>query len=163
MVAVNIALPKSRFVQVAAGIAVLCCTLVGCGGDGFDRVPLSGTVTFEGDASRSGFITATPATAGTGAPTATAVIENGKFSFPLNQGPIAGSYIFEVNLNVPDKLTPTSGDQSRPEDANETGATQVTYQKTLDVPAEGNSGFAIEVTSADQRVGGSALPPSGEI
>lgn len=86
----------------------------------------------------------------------TATIEGGKFSFPPGQGPVAGSYVFEVSLSIPDK-EPLSAEY-----ANEAGGNTVSYQKTLDVPADGSDSFAIELTSADRRGEGSALPPSGE-
>lgn len=147
----------SSVLRIPVGVAFLSCLLAGCGGDGFSRVPLSGTVSLDGDTSRSGAITATPAQAGTSAPNATAIIENGKFSFPKDQGPVAGSYIFEVNLTVPDE-EPLSAEYS-----NEAGGNFVTYEKTLDIPTGGSDSFSIEVTSADQRGEGPRLPPSGEI
>ena len=138
---------RLRFLRIASAIALLSCFIVGCGGgDGFDRVPVSGTVTYEGDANRSGSIVATPAATGTGAPNVSAIITDGKFSFPPDQGPVAGSYIFEVSLAAPGKAT--SGGGENPEDARETGPT-ITYRKTLDVPEGGSDSLSIELTSAD--------------
>jgi len=149
---------RIRFWGIAGATALLSCVVAGCGGDRFDRVPLSGTVTCEGMQSINGGILATPAQAGTGAPNVSAPIADGKFSFPKERGPVAGSYIFEISLEIPGKQ-PTPG--ASPEGERETGPT-ITYQKTIDVPAGGSDSLSIELTSAD-RVGDSARPASGEI
>jgi len=141
--------------------ALLTCLLVGCGGDGFSRVPLSGTVDFEGDGSRSGFITATPESAGNGGPNVSAAIENGAFSFPADQGPVAGPYIFEVSLTVPDE-TSDDGGESAPGDAEETGGNTLTYSKSMAVPEGGSDSFVIELTSANTLTESGAMPASGE-
>lgn len=148
---------RMRFLRIAWVVALLPCMLAGCGGDSFDRVPLSGTVTCEGMASINGGILATPAQAGTKAPNVSAPIADGKFSFPKAQGPVAGSYLFEISLEVPG-AQPRPGQS--PEGEKESGPT-VTYQKTIDVPKGGSDSLTIALTAAD-RVGNSDAPASGE-
>lgn len=151
---------RSRFLRIACAIALLSCFIVGCAGEEFDRVSLSGTVTCEGNANPSGSILASPATSGTGAPNVGAPITDGKFSFPSGQEPVAGSYIFEISLLVPGEQ-PAPGES--PEGEVETGP-EVVYRKTIDVPEGGSGSLAIELTSADLVEGDSAGPPaSGEI
>jgi hypothetical protein len=153
----------SRLLRIACAVALLSCLVVGCGGDTFDRVPLSGTVTYEGDANLSGSIVATPAAEGENAPNATAIITDGKFSFPAGKRPAAGSYIFEIYLTGPAEET-SSGGESSPEDAGETGGEEITFRKRIDVPEGGRDSVSIELTSADlDEEPGSAVPPSGEI
>ena len=150
---------SSRFLPVAGAIALLCCSLAGCGGDQFNRVPVSGTVTCEGNDSPSGSILATPAEAGAGAPNAGTSITDGKFSFPPDQAPVAGSYIFEIGVQV-------SGEQPDPADMPEgeveTGP-EVLYRKTVDIPEGGSESLSIELTSADKVRDDSAMPESGEM
>ena len=148
---------RTRFLGIAAAIALLSCVVAGCGGDSFDRVALSGTVTCQGMASVNGGILATSAQAGTSAPNVSAPITDGKFSFPAGQGPVAGSYIFEISLQIPG-AQPKPGES--PEGERESGPT-VTYQKTIDVPKGGTDSLAIQLTSAD-RVGDSAGTGSRE-
>ena len=137
---------RSRFLRISCAVALLSCCIVGCGGDGFDRVTVSGTVTCDGDANRSGSILAMPAEAGTDAPNVSAVITDGKFSFLPDQSPVAGSYIFEVSLLVPGE-EPAPGES--PEGEVETGP-EITYRKTIDVPEKGSDNLSIELTSADK-------------
>lgn len=136
---------RSRFLPVACAIALLSCFIVGCADDNFDRVPVSGTVTCEGNPNPSGSILASSATSGTDAPNVGAVITDGKFSFPSGQEPVPGSYIFEISLLVPG-AEPAPGES--PEGEVETGP-GVTYRKTIDVPEGGSDSLAIELTSAD--------------
>jgi hypothetical protein len=127
-------------------LALLSCVVTGCGGDSFDRVPLAGTVTCADMESVSGGILATPAETGGGSPNVSAPITDGKFSFPQDQGPSPGSYIFEINLLVPG-AAPAPGES--PEGETETGP-EVTYRKTIDVPEGGSDSLTIELTSADR-------------
>lgn len=148
---------RTRFLGIAAAVALLSCVVAGCGGDSFDRVALSGTVTCEGMPSINGGILASPAQTGTSAPNASAPVTDGKFSFAAGQGPVAGSYIFEISLQIPG-AKPLSG--QAPEGEIETGPT-VTYSKTIDVPKGGSDSLTIALTAAD-RVGTSDAPASGE-
>ncbi len=148
---------KTRLLRIGA-IGLLSCVVAGCGGDGFDRVSLSGTVTCEGMESINGGILATSAEAETGvAPNVGAPITDGKFSFPSGQEPVAGSYIFEISLLVPG-AQPAPGEA--PEGEVETGP-EVVYQKTIDVPEGGSDSLSIALTSADL-TGDSAKPRYAE-
>jgi len=148
---------STRFLKIAGAIALLSCLLAGCGGDSFDRAPLSGTVTCEGMQTINGGILATPAQAGTKAPNVSAPIADGKFSVPKAQGPVAGSYLFEISLEVPG-AQPKPGQS--PEGERESGPT-VAYQKTIDVPKGGSDNLTIALTAADL-VGDSTKPASRE-
>jgi hypothetical protein len=139
-------------------VALLSCFVAGCGGDSYDRVPLSGTVTCEGMESVSGGILATPAEPSTDAPNVSTPVTAGSFTFSRDLGPVAGSYVFEISLQVPG-TQPKPGES--PEGEKETGA-EVVYRKTVDVPEGGSDSLSIELTSAD-RVGDPAMPASGEI
>jgi len=151
---------RSCFLGIACAIALLSCLVAGCGGESFDRVPLSGTVTCEGMENPAGSILATPAQQGTGAPNVSAPITDGKFSIPRDQGPVAGSYIFEISLQVPGEQ-PAPGES--PEGEVETGP-EVTYRKTIDVPEGGSDSLSIDLTSADRvEDEDSGEPPSGEM
>lgn len=148
---------KTRCLGIAGAIALLSCVVAGCGGDSFDRVPLAGTVTCEGMATVNGGILATPAQAGTSAPNVSAPVADGKFSFPAAQGPAAGSYIFEISLQIPGAKPPPG---QSPEGEVETGP-EVAYRKTIEVPKGGSDSLTIALTSAD-RVGTSDGPASRE-
>ncbi|NLX94907.1 MAG: hypothetical protein GXY83_01895 [Rhodopirellula sp.] len=142
---------RSRFLLITCTVAWLCCFLVGCGGDGFDRVPVSGTVTCQGIENPSGGLVATPAQAGTGAPNVSTIVTDGKFGFPADRGPVAGSYIFEFSLLDPTKGPPAVGGEN-PEDARETGPT-IPFRKTVEIPEGGGDSLSIELTPADRVVG----------
>lgn len=136
---------KTRCLCLAA-IALWSCIVAGCGKDRFDRVSLSGTVACEEMESVNGSILATPVQGGTGAPNVSAPITEGKFSFPKDQGPTVGSYIFEINLQIPG-ATPPPGQS--PEGEIETGP-EVTYRKTIEVPAGGSDNLSLEIKAADR-------------
>lgn len=136
----------SRFLSVACVVALLLSFIVGCGGgDGFSRVPISGTVTCEGmDAPPNGSILATIAATGTEAPNISWPLEGGKFSIPADQGPIAGSYKFEISI-----ITGEAAEGESPEGETETGP-EVVYQKTVEIPAGGSDSLTIDLTAADK-------------
>ncbi len=149
---------RPRFLRVACVVGLLSCLVAGCGGDSFDRVPLSGTVTCEGMENPSGGMMATPAKAGTDAPNVSWPITDGKFSIPRDQGPVPGSYIFEISVQVPGAQPPPG---ESPEGEVETGP-EVVYRKTIDVPEGGSDSLSIELTPADL-VENPNAPASGEM
>ncbi len=135
----------SRFLSVACVVALLFSFVVGCGGgDGFDRVPISGTVTCEGVDAPNGSVLGTIAATGTEAPNISWPLEGGKFSIPADQGPIAGSYKFEISI-----VTGEAAEGESPEGETETGP-EVVYQKTIEIPAGGSDSLTIELTAADK-------------
>ncbi|MDA7503458.1 hypothetical protein OAF98_02975 [Planctomicrobium sp.] len=129
--------------------------LAGCGGgDGFSRVPFSGTVTLNGDGNQAGSIVGTADSQSTASgssevPTVQAAIIDGKFEFLGDDRPVAGPYKFEIYMAVPDENSADDGGQSVPEDANETGGNTVAYTKLVVVPDGGSESFSLEVTDAD--------------
>ncbi len=136
---------RFRFLRIACAVALLSCFIVGCGGgDAFDRVAVSGTVTCEGMESLTGSILASSAGEGTDAPNAAAPLVDGKFTFPAEQSPVAGSYMFEISL-VTGEAAPAG---ESPEGEVETGD-EVVYQKTVDIPEGGSDSLSIDLTSAD--------------
>lgn len=92
---------KSLYAAIA-----LCGTIVfgGCGGDvdaRGQRVPISGTVTLDGEPlSRARIRFASDA--GNGAVNATALIENGKFSMSHMNGPLPGTARVEIHPEIID-------------------------------------------------------------
>jgi hypothetical protein len=134
----------SRFLPVACLVAFLVTFIVGCGGgDGFDRVPVSGTVTCEDMENPSGSIMGS--IAGTEAPYVSTPLTDGKFTVAADQGPIAGSYDLEIRL-VAGEAAPAG---EAPEGEVETGP-EVLYRKTVDIPAGGSESLTIDLTSADK-------------
>ena len=131
---------------VACVVACVACLLVGCGGDGFNRVAVSGTVTCEGFDSPAGSVIATPAQAGTDLPNASTAVTDGSFSFPAEHGPVPGSYIFEFSLEVPGAPAPDPSES--PEGERETGPT-VAFRTTVEIPEGGTDSLSIELTRAD--------------
>jgi hypothetical protein len=136
---------RSWFVPVAGAVALASCFMVGCGGDQFGRVPVAGTVTCEGIENPTGSILGTPADASTEAPNVGTAVTDGKFRFAPEEAPVAGSYVFDISLQVPGEQ-PDPADM--PEGEVETGP-EVLYQKTVDIPEGGTESLAIELTSAD--------------
>ncbi|MBN1858311.1 hypothetical protein JW848_03795 [Candidatus Bipolaricaulota bacterium] len=137
----------SRFLRVASAVALLFGFVAGCGGgDGFDRVAISGTVTCEGMENPSGSFLASAAEASTKAPNVSAPVTDGKFSVPADQGPVPGSYMFEVSLLVPG-AQPAPGES--PEGEKESGP-EVMYRKKVDIPAGGSDSLSIDLTAADK-------------
>jgi hypothetical protein len=73
-------------------LSVALHAAVGCGdaGDGYDRQPVSGTVTLGGRPLASGMITFSPQAAPE--PVATALIRDGAYELPRSEGPVAGPH-----------------------------------------------------------------------
>lgn len=136
---------KSQLPAIYAMI-FLFCSMVGCGGDGFDRVAVSGTVSCEGINAPNGGIVATPVQSGMGAPNVFAVVTDGNFGFPIERGPTAGSYIFEFSFEDP-KTAPT--ERVVNEDGEREGGPTLTYRKTVEIPEQGADGLSINLTNAD--------------
>lgn len=154
------------YVGVLATIVAISI-LAGCGGgDGFSRVPFSGTVTLNGDGNQAGSIVGTADSQSTSegaseVPTVQAAIIDGKFEFLGDDRPAAGPYKFEIYLAVPDENSADDDGQSVPEDANETGGNTVSYTKLVVVPEGGTEEFSLELTDADLAQEG-GMPASGE-
>ena len=71
-------------------IALAAITGCGGGGDKYDRLPFSGTVTLDGQPLASGYVMFVPKS---GQPTqSTAMITGGKFEVPKKAGTVAGKY-----------------------------------------------------------------------
>ena len=141
------------------------CSLAGCGGDGFCRVPVSGTVTVDGDSNIAGSLVGTADmsndTKGTNRPNVSAPIENGKFTFVAGTEPAAGEYVFEVSIYRPGENTAAVTSQSAPGDEMETGSGSVMYQTRVTIPEGGSENLAIELSSSD-KLAGAADAGSGE-
>ncbi len=153
-----------KLIFSVAGL-LLTGLIVGCGGGGetFDRVAVSGTVSLEGDSSRSGSIIATAdidnGTSEGGRPTTQALLVEGKFEFTADRGPAPGDYVFEISL------TPLDAEFELSEDGEtETSDEAELYKKIVTIPAGGTDSLAIELTNSDRsRADGSGpMPSSGE-
>jgi hypothetical protein len=83
-----------------AALCTLALTIVatGCGGDRLQRVPVSGTVTLDGQSLAKGSITFLPVGAGVAAG---GMIEGGTYAIVRDDGPAPGSYKVEINATEP--------------------------------------------------------------
>lgn len=85
------AIQRLRFLLPGA-LSIFALTLAGCGGDGLDRYPVSGTVTFDGKPVEFGAVFFEPtASVGPIAPTVYLAIRDGKYDAE-DKGPIKGKY-----------------------------------------------------------------------
>ncbi|MDB5385305.1 MAG: hypothetical protein JWM11_951 [Planctomycetaceae bacterium] len=79
-----------------------CAGLAGCGAsESLGRLPIKGTVIMDGEPLDHGAIDFKPQGTGAHLVGAGAVIEDGKFSIPADQGLIPGKYM--VSISAPDK------------------------------------------------------------
>lgn len=118
---------RPNLVSVFTGtILVLYVTSVsGCGGadDGLQRVSVSGSVTLNGEPVPNGVIRFAP-TAETQGPMASAMISDGRYQIPQNQGPVAGEYEVRVqayadpNAESPAPSVPSGTDKLGPKMSN---------------------------------------------
>ena len=71
----------------------------GCGqtSDGLGRIPISGTVTMDGQSLSSGSLSLTPQSSG---PACGTSIRDGKFDIPKNRGPVAGIYNARITIDT---------------------------------------------------------------
>jgi hypothetical protein len=80
-------------------LLVACAAPAGCGAggatDNLPRLPVSGTVTLDGAPLAKGMIQFMPTSAQQGV-VAGAMIEDGKYSIPRDQGPVPGSYAVSI-------------------------------------------------------------------
>jgi hypothetical protein len=78
-------------------LVILCLALAGCGmGDGLERYPVNGTVTFEGKPVQTGAVFFEPtASVGTVAPTVYLPLRGGRYDAG-KEGPVAGKYVVKV-------------------------------------------------------------------
>jgi hypothetical protein len=89
----NLVAPLIGSVLLLAALTVAGC---GGGGDGLDRVAVSGSVTLDGKPARHGIIRFIPAP-GTEGPVANTTISNGQYNIPQDKGPVAGGYEVRVH------------------------------------------------------------------
>lgn len=91
--------------------------LLGCsGGDGLQRVEISGTVLQDGQPVTSGSVIFTP-DEGIKGPRVVTGIENGQFQVPASRGPVVGPHIVSIQLGALEAgaggiLAPESADRS---------------------------------------------------
>lgn len=88
--------PNLVSTPTGAVLALLAASVAGCGGgDGLERVAVSGSVTIGGEPVPNGVVRFKPA-AGTEGPMANTMISDGQYNIPGDQGPIAGNYEVQV-------------------------------------------------------------------
>lgn len=81
---------------IGAVLVLLAASAAGCGGgDGLERVAVSGSVTISGEPVPNGVVRFRPAE-GTEGPMANTMITDGQYNIPGDQGPIAGNYEVQV-------------------------------------------------------------------
>jgi hypothetical protein len=103
-----------RIIRAASSLLLTVFAASGCsrGDSAWQRVAVTGTVTYLGQAVTDGSISLRPASK-TGGPAAGAAIQNGRFEIPQDQGPIAGMYQAKLLVAVGDKSSSATG-KSRP-------------------------------------------------
>ena len=83
---------------IVAAFVLLAASVAGCGGgggDGLERVAVSGSVTISGEPVPNGVVRFKPAP-GTEGPMANTMITDGRYDIPDDQGPVAGNYEVHV-------------------------------------------------------------------
>lgn len=121
----------------------LAVTVAGCGsGDGLDRQPVSGSVTFDGTPLKEGQIQFFPAANAKDAIATGARITGGSYSIPRDVGPIPGSYSVQI--------TASGGEQAPPEGSDGMPGTGPKHDKEL-LPAKYNAKTTL---TAEVKAGG---------
>lgn len=94
---------------IVAGFVLLAASATGCGGgDGLERVAVSGSVTINGEPVPNGVVRFKPAQ-GTEGPMASTMITDGQYEIPSDQGPVPGNYEVQVHAyEDPSATTPTA-------------------------------------------------------
>ncbi len=80
-------------------LGLLALGLAGCGDSGVDdrpRQPISGTVNFDGQPLKKGFIQFHPASEAEGMAAGGMIVE-GRFAIPQDEGPVPGKYKVQIN------------------------------------------------------------------
>ena len=100
---------RSRVVYLVVVMVIL--SAAGCGDDGRGLQPVSGTVTLKGKPVAEGMLEFRPVGSPTGADytKAGAVIHDGNYVIPRDQGLVPGKY--KVSISAPDKLHKLGGDE----------------------------------------------------
>ena len=101
--------------RVPGGVA-LCLAVLGLAGCGGERVPVSGSVSYNGDPVDNGSISfLADSSAGGEAVNAGGDIKDGKYSIQAARGPKAGKYKVEITWNKKTgRMVPTPGDAAVP-------------------------------------------------
>lgn len=97
-------------------LSLFALVVIGCGGEkNVGRQPVTGTVLMDGKPLDKGAINFHPHEGGKHLLGAGAVIENGKYSIPADQGLVAGKYTVAISAPEPSKQSGPAKDLS-PED-----------------------------------------------
>jgi predicted small lipoprotein YifL len=114
--------------SIAAGVV----TLVGCGETGPERLPLSGTVTLDGQPVDDATIVLTPREQGKAA---AALIVDGAFTFTPESGPTPGTHDVRINPNEAE-FEEVSADASEIADSSPSKGIPPAYQQNGTLTAE---------------------------
>ena len=101
----------SRWSSVCLVSALLLLQL-GCG-DGSGRVPISGTVTLDGQPLAKGLIQLEPEADEEAGSAIGAVIQRGMFTVPQHEGPFPGHYLVRIYANSGVQASPAPGQSER--------------------------------------------------
>jgi len=133
-----------RIVQtLACVLALVLCE--GCRDEG-TRVPVSGTVTQNGQPIQEGRIMFAPAE-GTNGPAAGASIQNGRYRIPASEGPGTGDYVISVTPGGPPRKRLPMG-----QDSNVSPRGSRSFQFTRAI-AHGNGNIDLELSPNDEAEG----------
>lgn len=138
--------------KFAVFITLMVMTFSGCGGDGFTRLPVAGTVLMDGVAVPLADLSFIGPTGGPGGerPQSFGRIVNGKFSIPRERGPIAGPQrVHVVFLEEIKREFDPSNSEEQPQTAfRELGNARA----EIDIPAQGTDSLRIELTKDSQKI-----------
>ncbi len=107
--------PNLVSIFISVFFVLVAVSAAGCGGgDGLPRVAVSGSVTVEGEPVPNGVVRFKPAE-GTEGPMANAMITDGQYDIPGEQGPVAGNYEVQVQAyQDPNAAAPAPAAVARP-------------------------------------------------
>ena len=125
---------------LACVLALLLCG--GCRDEG-TRVPVSGTVTQDGQPVEEGRITFAPAE-GTNGPAAGASIQKGRYRIPASEGPGTGDYVISVTPGEPPRKRLPMGQQSEA-----SPAASPSFQFTRKIE-RGNGNLDLELSAKEE-------------
>ncbi|HWL09010.1 MAG TPA: hypothetical protein VNQ76_11415 [Planctomicrobium sp.] len=138
----------NNFCSITLGLAFLISTIGCSSGDGFKRVAVQGSATFNGEPISNASFSMNPPVEAKDSPSVHGMIINGKYRLTRDRGPVPGPHRVDVTILGPVDSSDESDEGTKPK-LKELG----TYSIEITVPEKGSDSLNLDVLGSNRPSG----------